>query len=381
MAMLQRRVRRQEAKAKLLQQDKRQEESRRTFGSVAALGDNAAESQAGVRQPDISLADVSRGQKIASGEFGDVYEGTLVNSDTPSDTPIILKAFKKPWLKGRDVDSFYQSELSMLRILSQRQCESVPEFLGVVGADVYLAWRKEGIATLASAADRKDGESVLCHLMQQNSAAEALKKCARKLLEAVDKVHKHDVCHRDVKPSNVLVVGQQKPSLKLVDVGGSCDILEGTNYDPDEAILDPEYGPPEMYVDAQGSGALKGRKLWKAARPELFDAYSVGLVVFQLAVPAFRGRGSMKKLRKQLSRRENAESLQAWRANNGSKLDSSNLALLDANDGKGWDFVSRLVRPRKFASFDGKERMSVKEALRCVVLSASELILTSSCNN
>ena len=349
---------------------------KRAAASVAALGDNAADEGSGMQEPDISLSEVRVVKKVASGEFGDVFEATLERG--ASTEPVVLKQFRKPWFKGRDVDSFYNSELSMLRLIAKRKCEGVPAFKGVVGGDVYLAWANEGLTTLAAATDSKDAPSKLAELMNENSAERALKNATSSLLQSVDSLHKQFVVHRDIKPSNVIVVGSQK--LKLIDVGGSCDIRDGVNYDPGEAILDGEYGSPEMYVDAEETGIPSGRRLWNAARPDLFDAFSIGLVVFQLAVPSFNGRRGMKRLRKQLARRENGQSLARWRENNEDKLRAEDFALLDASNGKGWDFVSKLVCPRKFASAENKERMSVKEAMRYGVYCSIIVSTTHECS-
>lgn len=108
------------------------------------------------------------------------------------------------------------------------------------------------------------------------------------------------------------------------------------------AILDPEYGPPERVVDPLGKGPEKGKALWNASNPPLFDAYSIGLVVLQLAVPSLRGRRGMKRLRRELARRKAGEHLSLWRESFAKKEDD--FTLLDANGGRGWDFVKKLVR-------------------------------------
>lgn len=103
----------------------------------ALLGDNK-DDDGSIRRPTISLSDITKGKKMASGNFGDVFEATLEN-DGKSE-PVVIKEFKNPWFIGRDVESFYRSELSMLRRLNK--CNGVVQFLGVVGGKLQACRRK-----------------------------------------------------------------------------------------------------------------------------------------------------------------------------------------------------------------------------------------------
>jgi serine/threonine protein kinase len=51
--------------------------------------------------------------------------------------------------------------------------------------------------------------------------------------------------HRDVKPLNV-IASERDARLKLIDLGAAADLRTGTNYSPEESILDPMYCPPEQ---------------------------------------------------------------------------------------------------------------------------------------
>jgi serine/threonine protein kinase len=50
---------------------------------------------------------------------------------------------------------------------------------------------------------------------------------------------------RDVKPLNI-IASERDGRLKLIDLGAAADLRTGTNYSPEESILDPMYCPPEQ---------------------------------------------------------------------------------------------------------------------------------------
>ena len=61
----------------------------------------------------------------------------------------------------------------------------------------------------------------------------------------VQALHSAGLVHRDVKPMNIIFAERQK-RFKLIDLGACADLRSGTNYIPDESILDPVYCPPEQ---------------------------------------------------------------------------------------------------------------------------------------
>lgn len=48
-----------------------------------------------------------------------------------------------------------------------------------------------------------------------------------------------------MKPLNV-IASERDGRLKLIDLGAAADLRTGTNYTPEESILDPMYCPPEQ---------------------------------------------------------------------------------------------------------------------------------------
>ena len=98
-------------------------------------------------------------------------------------------------------------------------------------------------------------------------------------------LHNAGVVHRDVKPLN-LILSEGERRFKLIDLGAAADLRNGTNYAPDESILDPSYCPPEQYC-LPTTGPHLGRQLaplklaispllWSRHKPDCFDSYSTG---------------------------------------------------------------------------------------------------------
>ena len=58
-------------------------------------------------------------------------------------------------------------------------------------------------------------------------------------------MHSAGLVHRDVKPTNIIFAEGER-RFKLIDLGACADLRTGTNYIPDESILDPTYCPPEQ---------------------------------------------------------------------------------------------------------------------------------------
>ena len=101
----------------------------------------------------------------------------------------------------------------------------------------------------------------------------------------VQALHNAGVVHRDVKPLN-LILSESERRFKLIDLGAAADLRNGTNYAPDESILDPSYCPPEQYC-LPTTGPHLGRQLaplklaispllWSRHKPDCFDSYSTG---------------------------------------------------------------------------------------------------------
>ena len=306
---------------------------------------------------EIPLKDISRGKKIGTGSFGDVFDGTYKG------TAVVLKERKLT----ADGSRFFQTEATLNRRL--KNCKGVAPFVGVAGANAFLVWKDEGRDTLETVLNGGGGGGGvfgglfgggggggggggLAAAMNVGDETKAVKLFSKQLLQAVDAVHGAGVIHRDVKPNNILFARGGK--IKLIDLGGAADLRVGTNYDKDETVFDPTYGPPEKYLDVKGVGNIFGAAAgWASGKPDLFDAFSCGMVILQCACPSLRKGKAMNGVKRDL----NVYNYDAerWRDTLSEKR-QEDFAILDADGGKGWDLVVGLLSQRK-------GRTSVKKAL------------------
>ena len=118
-------------------------------------------------------------------------------------------------------------------------------------------------------------------------------------------------------------------------------------------MFDPVYGPPEKYLEVSGVGPLFGSSLgWAKAKPDLFDAFSCGMVILQVACPSLR-KGKPGSTKRDLD--IYAFDAQAWRDSLPERR-QADFAILDENGGQGWDLVCGLLAQRK-------KRTSVAQAI------------------
>lgn len=193
--------------------------------------------------------------------------------------------------------------------------------------------------------------------------------------------------HRDVKPSNLVFCVEER-RFKFIDLGACVDLRSGTNYIPEESILDVIYCPPEQYVLPTDAPQLSKNAfsmvispmLWNKHKPDRFDVYSAGLIFFQLAVPVMCSDRAIKSFVQSFE--QNDYDLMKWKQN--STLLSRHTQILDANDGAGWDLLAQMLRPRRVVqsddgtvSFvdnkDGALRISAEAALNHPFFKAAEM--------
>ena len=105
----------------------------------------------------------------------------------------------------------------------------------------------------------------------KNSLAETLDIFFEQIFEILAYMHSKMICHRDVKPANLLVGSGQ---LFLIDFGSACDIdtagLLKKNVGLSERVaISPIYAAPEIFVDANRNACC-------------FDCFSAALLYCQL---------------------------------------------------------------------------------------------------
>ena len=331
----------------------------------------------------LSIDDIRVMRRIGGGSFGTVFEGTL------NGEPVVLKQ-----ANGRveGAKELLALELQLNQIAAQRAPGGVADFIGAVevpdskaggtyagrlSAGLWLAWRWEGSLTLGYYLQRRATFAQLAEQLGLPSdlvpgpplEAAVTREVIRQTLRCLDTIHKAGLVHCDVKPQNLLVVTvEEEAAIRLIDLGGAASCLHPPllSYAPGEGVHDPLYSPPETNLlsdDAKPPTLRNARSLWKMHRPELFDAFSVGVVLMQLACPRLRTDASLQRWREELSSCDG--DLWLWRERKASPSDEP---ILSMRNDAGWDLAAGLLRPQRKAQGTGKGaipgRLSPPEALK-----------------
>ncbi|KAL3149568.1 hypothetical protein ABBQ32_002344 [Trebouxia sp. C0010 RCD-2024] len=238
-------------------------------------------------------------------------QGALAGKEGPE--RVVLKRVKQ---RVEGAEEMAQME-HLLNVYASRVAkDSIADFVGYVEVaedeattrltqGVWLMWRYQGHKTLAHYLKRRDCLTALSEDLGVKQSA-VVATVMKQLLENIAALHNAGLVHRDVKPMNIIFAEDEK-SFKLIDLGACADLRSGTNYIPDESILDPTYCPPE-----------------------------------QLALGKVRSGSGLKAFNTAL---ESVDyDLSAWRRR--ANLSSKDTAILDADDSAGWELAEALLRPR-----------------------------------
>ena len=93
-----------------------------------------------------------------------------------------------------------------------------------------------------------------------------------------------------------LIDTERDKRLKLIDLGAAADLRIGVNYVPNEYLMDPRYAPPYRFIMSTQTprpppkpvAAFLSPVLWRMNRPDVFDSYSCGVTLLQMAFPGLR---------------------------------------------------------------------------------------------
>ncbi|KAI8466377.1 MAG: hypothetical protein J3K34DRAFT_524625 [Monoraphidium minutum] len=366
-------------------------QSARAGGAVAAIAPRAPRRRAlldvralAARGRAFDAGQLQVKKPLGEGSYGQVFEGTL---DTGDETErVVLKRVKA---RVQGAEEMAQMEHLMNVTASKSARGSIAEFLGFCEVErdqavgnltpgLWLVWRYEGSNTLAFYLRRRDG---LRALARDLGVPEELvvPMAMRQLLTGLAALHAAGLVHRDIKPLNI-IFSERDQRLKLIDLGACADLRSGTNFSPDESILDPLYCPPEQYIMPTDSPHIAKNivaqalspMLWAQHKPDRFDTWSAGIVLMSLVLPTLRTPRGLGLFLKEFEKTK--YDLDAWRAS-CRWAGPRDFALLDADGGAGWAVAQALLRPRSVeVSADGgvafvggggaPMRMSAAEALR-----------------
>ncbi|PRW20521.1 Serine threonine- kinase chloroplastic [Chlorella sorokiniana] len=317
--------------------------------------------------------DFEMGRKLASGGFGTVYRAVLSDPDgveAPRDV-LVKKATEfgeaEAWMNERMMRWAPKSAAEFITAFSDGNAQ--------FGDSTWLVWTYEGDYTLADLMVKKEfpynleqslfGRELNIPKGPERKAA-ILRVAMQQLLDCLEKCHAVGIVHRDIKPQNC-ILSEQDQCIKLIDFGAAADLRIGLNYVPNQYLLDPRYAPPQQYIMSKQTprappapvAALLSPILWRLNVPDRFDMYSVGMLMLQMAFPTLRQDNTLVAFNKSLGERYGWD-LNRWRAAmeaRGDKAFTEGFAILDADNGTGWDLLCNLIR------YEPRQRLSAAAAL------------------
>lgn len=359
-------------------------------------------------------ADFTLRDRLGNGNYGQVYEGlrnqrsgepdVLTRELTPEQKSrrVVLKksnldraGIRANFLKSGTIargaaetgaaEDYMCTRISSHPFVKSKAAEYLGAFIaegsggGFNAGSQWLVWKFESDATLGDACDGRLGpfpsclSAVMIGERRAASLAESdpekrdaltVKAVMAKLLTGLNALHALGIVHRDVKPENILVMSTG--DVKLIDFGAACDLSTGINFNPLYGMLDPRYAAPEEVVMPKTFprppvpvlASLLAPLGWAYGRPDLFDTYSAGVTLVQMAVPQLRSATAQRGFNADLAACN--YDLAGWRTTS-QKARQCDFSILDRSNGAGWDLACRLVRERD-SLFRG--RLSAAEALR-----------------
>src|SRR5215472_8014395 len=207
---------------------------------------------------DIVADRFEMGPQAGWGGMGVVYRAL----DRTTDSTVALKVLRGT--KEEDARRFARE----IRVLAELPHPSIVRY-------VAHGTTPEGEAFLAM--EWLEGEDLADRLEQQTlTVADSVAVIAR-AADALGVAHSRGVLHRDVKPSNLFLVGRDIERVKLLDFG-VARIGALTQTSSGLAVGTPAYMAPEQ---ARGSTSLDAR----------VDVFALGCVLFECLTgrPAFQG--------------------------------------------------------------------------------------------
>ncbi|RYR14830.1 hypothetical protein Ahy_B04g071534 [Arachis hypogaea] len=322
--------------------------------SDLVIGDKLGEGSFGVLVPR-NVNNVEQERIKKSGNKG---RNVITKLDAKSKDKVILKKVKVG-IEG--AEEFGECEEWFNYRLSRAAPEMCARFLGSFVADKsnslftkggkWLVWKFEALLFMVMMS--QGGHSFADYMTERNFPSNLESVMFRRVLQGINsskrdaliikqmitslkKIHDTCIVHRDIKPANLVVTKQGQ--IKLIDFGSATDLRIGKNYVPNFTPLDPDYCPPELYVLAEEItslppepvAAFRSPILWQLKSPDLFDMYSAGIILLQMAIPTLRSKSTLKNFNLEL--RNCGFYLKKWRDFTRNWFD---FRILDGDSGRG----------------------------------------------
>ncbi|KAL0027002.1 hypothetical protein WJX79_007943 [Trebouxia sp. C0005] len=356
------------------------------------------------------VSDLGLRDRLGGGNFGQVYEGVIANRDITlkkvkqltskqKKRRVVLKKvnldrveiradFLRSGTMAKGAGETGQAEAYFnSRIMRNVRVKgSIAKYLGEFVADQsdggfiqgtqWLVWKFESDSTLGDAMQGLLGpfplslaEFVLTKSQRKQSEQKQelliVKSLMKQVLKATKRVHALGIVHRDIKPENILITADG--DVKIIDFGAAVDLCTGINFNPLFGMLDPRYSPPEELVLPKEFprvripflAALLSPIAWQVGRPDLFDSYSAGVLLLQMAVPELRTANSQRSFSVEAAAAD--FDMKLWRKRAEAKARPPNFELLDLSGGAGWDLVCKLITERNRFQ---RGRLSAAQALQ-----------------
>ena len=184
-------------------------------------------------------------RRLGSGSYGKVYEGTRVSNGTTYAVKIVRLTGEKAYWK-REFDFFQKFDHpNLIKII----CCAVGEMQGY-------------IVTEAADTDLRN----LMNKREGRLSAEFSRSCVEQMFLGLEYLHAQEVVHRDVKPSNTLVLVEHMVP-NVVKLQSCSGVVMGRR------VQTPEYRAPEVVATQEGESGY--------CHPEL-DSWSMGCVALEL---------------------------------------------------------------------------------------------------
>lgn len=179
---------------------------------------------------------------IGEGNMGRVYLGH--KEGRPASELFAIKILKPRWNTEADRD------MAMQRFLREAKAASAVHHPGIVRIFEFGAAAEDGLPYMVM--EYLQGRSLKWFIAQRKPLSYRQKtRIVQQLAEALAAIHAKGICHRDVKPANIILDNRLQP--KITDFGvarlpgseltGTCSLIGSPAYLAPEAFLSPKVSP------------------------------------------------------------------------------------------------------------------------------------------